>query len=759
MKRRYSLVEALINEGAFEDRIQQARAKAESLLSADPAEIPARDRNEYARSNAVIQFLEMVQSPNFPAASKNIGYLSWGISRIKECADAEINTIAEEVEILIRAHTELKGTRQVSPTIDDYTTLGALRSAVEEAALSRQTKLSDAEGRKAGKEMLDAAIRMSDILFLDGSIVTDEEGLRSFSPETNLIVIAPKTRTASQVLGNSRTFGINTLGGPVRWCTSATTYGNQYCNYTVNSNVFLIYVIDLTKQDKDLNQKIAFVFTPSAVGSVATGTSSSDINVDGKQFMFQTFNNQDSSGPTVTQSAMNSLGSSTFNRFMDLMQEYISAQGGVPHLSKKAGELAAGSSDIDFIRGVASEELPAGYGVEALYDTIQAKDSGYGRNKDLVIPPAMKDLLTRDNIDSRSARRIVKMFAETGVTSAASHFYTNVEDAKSVAEATLFTASNADSPRDVKSCLSLIEIIASRQDIDDEARRIVEDAKGKVDLLMAQAIGRLEVIQMLNYKDEINKSRYPMAIVNTLVPSAVNFLKDPANVKQSNLQNILTIVDLIVKSPGAAGSRQLPLKMIPLTSSIMQNVTKQIALLIRKNNFGGAKKLSDFITKTGIAGRPELQKLAPALAQVIDVANDRHSRNNIILSSSDEQEVIELINDPTMTRYLDIFSNPSLTDGMMQAAYDRAVSEGDSAIGDMLTTMIASPGFLEGESEVMRIAKDLIGRLDPRDTAVLAALSVMEAFGVVMESRRFRRPVVKETSRKRYSLTRSLLGY
>jgi hypothetical protein len=96
---------------------------------------------------------------------------------------------------------------------------------------------------------------------------------------------------------------------------------------------------------------------------------------------------------------------------------------------------------------------------------------------------------------------------------------------------------------------------------------------------------------------------------------------------------------------------------------------------------------------------------------------------------------------------------------MMQAAYDRAVSEGESSMGDMLTTMIASPGFLEGESEVMRIANDLIGKLDPGDTAVLAALSVMEAFDIVMESRRFRRSVVKETSRKRYSLTRSLLGY
>ena len=759
MKRRYSLVEALIVEGVLEDRIQQARAKAESLLNADPATIPARDRNEYARSNAIIQFLDRVQSPDFPAASKNIGYLNWGIAKIKECADAEINTIAEEVSILIQAHTELKGTRQISPTIDDYTTLGALRSAVEEAVLSRQTKSFEAEGKKAGKEMLDAAIRMSDILLLDGSIVADEEGLKSFSPESTLVVIAPKTRVASQVIGNPRTFGVNNLGGPVRWCTSATAFGNQYCNYTVNSNVFLIYVIDLTKQDKDTNQKVAFVFTPAnKAGGAWTGTSSDDFEIGGKPFKFQTFDNLDSSGAQVTKAAMNSLGKSTYDNIMGLMQDYISDQGGVPHLSKKAEQLAAGSSDPDFIKSVASEELPVGYGVEALYDTLISKQD-YRQDGKQIIPPAMNDLITRDNIDRRAAVRLVNMFSEGGETAAARHFFTYVEDVKSVAEATLISASNADDPRKVKSCLSLMNILASRQDVDDESRRIIDDAQGKVDLLMAQAIGRLPVDGIMQYKEQIKNSRYPLAIVNAFVPTALYFMKDPKNIKQSNLEKMLDIAEFLVKSPGAAGNRQLPLKMIPLNSAIIQNVTKQIANLIQIKAFSGAKNLANYIMKASITGRPELQKLIPALAQVVDAANDRFSRNNIIIESSDDQEVIDLINDPTMTRYLDVFDNINLTDSMMQAAYDRAVSEGDDALGDMLTSMIANPGFLSGEALMMRMTKQIIDQIGEDSGPGGAAKAVLEAFGIVLESRRSRSPVVKESRRKRYSLTKSLLGY
>ncbi len=762
MNRRYSLVEALITEGAFEDRIQQQRMRSTSLLDADPATIPPKDRNEYARTSAILAFLDDMQSPQFPAAAKNIGYLNWGIARIKDCADAEINTIAEEVSQLIQAHLTLKGTGQISPAIDDYTTLGALRGAIEGAALSRQSKSFEAEGKKAGREMLDAAIRMSDVLYLDGSIVADEDGNKSLSPETQLAVLAPKTRVASQVIGNPRTFGINTLGGPVRWCTSATQYGNQYCNYTVNSNVFLIYVIDLTKPDNDRNQKVAFVFTPVRTSQGAwTGTASSEVVVDGKRFQFQTFNNLDASGPAVTDSAKNSLGESTFNMLMELMKEYISSQGGVPHLSKKAEELASGVSSTEFIQSVASSELPAGYGVEALYDTMISKDF---TGSQLQIPAAMKQLLTKDKIDKRSAVRIITMLVGGttygyDISNVAKHFLENVEDVRTTAEAIMIVASSADNPSKVSGCMKMMNVLAARSDVDPESEQIINEAQSKVDLLLAQAIGRLEPDAIVNYKDQISKTRYPMAIVGTFVPAATRYLQDPKNVRVESVEKLLRIIDAILQSPGAQGNRQLPLKMLPLNAIVVQSVTRQILSLIQKKAFKSAKSIASFMMSTGLQDRPELQKFAGPLMRSVELAEDRFSRNEVIKKSSDENEVIELINDPDMTRYLDVFSNRSLTENMISAAYDRASAEGEGSVSDFLLSVISNVNFMTGDQVLLDFANRAIDQLGERNTAVDAARSVMDSMGLISEShhRGFRSHQITR-KRQRYSLARTLLG-
>jgi len=769
---RYSLVEALIVEGVLEDRIAQVTTQMRALLDRDPATLNPREQRDYARANAIIQFADMIQSPENQSV-KNVGYLNWGIGKIRECADAEINTIAEEVMVVIRGHATYKNTGMLSQNIDDYTTLGAAREAVDAAELSRRSKGLESEMRKGGAETLSAAIKMSDVLYTDAPLGTDEAGNLNFG-DAKKIIIATKTRFASQTIGNPRTYGINSVGGPVRWCTSAGTSGNMYCSYTVRSGVFLIYVIDLTKPDNDPYQKVAFVYTPTDKSpGVATGTASGLVNFGGKQFQFQTFNNLDASGAEVTKRTEASLGSSFFSFVEDTIEDYIVSQGGVPHLAKKSIELQSGNVSPDFIKGVASEDLPAAYGVEALYDTMGAS---YGDKKS--VPPALNKFLNRDVIDRKAAIRIVNMLLQTShsekISDIAMHFLTNVEDLSAVADAIAAAATNAGDPNEVKKCLKYLEVISERSDINEDDKEKIDSLLSKVDLLMAQAIGRLPPMSMLNYAKEIEQSKYTQLIVQTFGPGAKAFLdskmsatgdgEEVGTLTVKELEGLLTILGAIKRSPGMKVNRQTAIRLVPVNTAIARAVTGSIRKLISRNSFGGAKRLADLADTSDIANVPENRKYAEKLNGLIGLSRDLVSRNVLLKNSDDEQMVIDIMQQPDMTRYLDAFTRSGglLTLPIISAAFERAKSEGVAKIEEWVidaATSDAGMMVLEGDEEIIEMFREALSLVPPDSIAHTAVEALGFDFGTPLaESYRRVRRSGRITERKRYSLIKALLG-
>ena len=479
------------------------------------------------------------------------------------------------------------------------------------------------------------------------------------------------------------------------------------------------------------------------------------MQIAGKPFNLEVFNNLDQSPPEVKRAALQEFG-----QHLDSMKNYIESRGGVPHLSKKAEEFVQGADDIEFVRGVAAEDLPSGYGVEALYDTMMSKseqDITGKRRLTVQIPPALSKMLNKDTIDRQTARRIINMFAsksESPPEEIVSHFVMNVEDAKSVADALMLAGSEAPDPESLSRIMNIVDMLASRTDLESDSRAAVDDVRGKVDLMMARAIGRVPPDKLKPYFNNIEKTSYPAAIMSTFLPAANEFLKDPKNINAQNIELLMNVARLLINSPGAAGNRQIALKLIPFNSAILDRATERINSNIEKKAINAAKKLADFVTDTGLADRPEIRRAGGAFISAANTANTLYEKNQIIKKSEDEEAVIEAINDPAMTRYCDVFDNQNLTPGMVSAAFERAREE--DKIEDFLTQLISNPGFLAGDEALVMYARQSIDILGPTNPSSFAAIHVLEDVvpSDLSESRRVARTNI---SRKRYSLVRSLL--
>jgi hypothetical protein len=787
MTRRYSLVEALLVEGAFDDRINDARARAQKLLELDPNTLSPRDESEYNRARPLLDFLNIVTGPEFPASGKNIGYLNWGIARLKECAPAEINTIAVEISDLIRAHIEAKGSQKISPNIDDYKTLGALRAALEEVETARYIGALGGEARKRGAESLDAALRMSDILYTDAGLGTDEDG-RMNTGDSKLMLIAPRTKLASQVIGNPQTFGVNSLGGPVKWCTSATAFANQYCNYTVNSNVFLIYIVDLTKPSSDYNQKVALVYTPAGQ-RVGTGEESGAVEVSGRKFRFQTFNNQDTSGPGITASARASIP--MFDELKALAEKYMESRGGIPIARSKTAAIAkAPVSDVgSLLKGFASEDLPISYGIEALVDVgpnarmagVDPDELSYDyrgpKGPSIDFKNIFRTYLKKDHISRDAARRIAKviigMAASIGTYTTDetkdtfTSFLENIEDVSGLIEGLMVEGSSAGSPEEVKRVKMILEILETRGNLDSEATTDLKKALDRIDLLMAQAIGRTNYLYA-DYISDIAQTRYPAAIAGSFIQNAKEVLSNPKGIDASVLKKTIAMIDAITGSPGALGDRRIKAMFMPINILIMKESIKQIANFINKGSYKSATEINRALEKSGIADKAEVKGFLPAYQASASKADDLLSKFTKIIGKSsepaDEDEIIGIVQGPEMNKYLSALENTGVTERVANATLERAKREGDDALGEWAILAISSRPAQNGDPWMIKLIEETLPNL-PEDHPAFLVWDAMGLTAGLFESRRrlpvaqtASKPALKETRvRTRYSLVEALL--
>jgi hypothetical protein len=211
-------------------------------------------------------------------------------------------------------------------------------------------------------------------------------------------------------------------------------------------------------------------------------------------------------------------------------------------------------------------------------------------------------------------------------------------------------------------------------------------------------------------------------------------------------------------------NRQTAIRLVPVNTAIARAVTGSIRKLISRNSFGGAKRLADLARASDLANVPENRKYAEKLTGLINQSNDLVERNSLLKTSDDEQLVIDIIQQPDMTRYLDVFarSGDMLTIPIISAAFERAKSEGVSKVEEWVVDALTSDVsmlVLEGNEDAIAMFKEALS-LVPRNSIAVTAAEVLEFdFGdTLAESYRRVRRGSRINERKRYSLVRALLG-
>jgi hypothetical protein len=255
-----NFVRKILLEGQFENRVEQVKGS-----------------KKFEQHDKLVD--QLVQGLTY-ANLKNVGYLNWGLKQIQQARVVELGTIAREIVSVLIQFDKLKGGLP-KKDIMQWKTLGELRGAIEERIAARE-KAQDKRRHRGDKmrlvalesdENLAKAIGESDILM--GGNTPDELAA------SQLIVVHPHTKFASQYWGNPTEFACNSsiAQGSTRWCTAATRTENYFNRYA-GGNVHLYYIIDKRRKPNDVYYKIAYAVNETDYGTDIESFDAEDEEID-----------------------------------------------------------------------------------------------------------------------------------------------------------------------------------------------------------------------------------------------------------------------------------------------------------------------------------------------------------------------------------------------------------------------------------------------------------------------------------------------